>query len=346
MADSHEFAGSKAEALLDAHVAWVMSRLDGDALRAELEKRLDDVLADAAHLRLGDVVSQASVEETAVGYAAHMKIGGAIPALVGDIAAAIYTHPIHADTALEELLPEPQFEELLDKLLEMQQLRDAMIHQSVTNPIFASLATQLVYSSLQDYVSRSRRLAARVPGARTALKAGRMVARRAGPALGARLGVSIKSYVDRTAISRMTASERYLRDAFESDALRQAVLDFWDDNKHRSVASVRDFAGQLDIEELFVIGYEYWQRLRRMPIYRALIESGVAVFFDTYREATLTELLDDIGVTRDMMVADGMRFLPQVIAALNSRDMLEPAIRRQFEDFYRSEAVRAILNSR
>ena len=47
MTDTDHFAGSKAEALLDAHVAWVIARLQGDALQAELERRV----AEAERLR-------------------------------------------------------------------------------------------------------------------------------------------------------------------------------------------------------------------------------------------------------------------------------------------------------
>ncbi|MES1930591.1 hypothetical protein SADO_15114 [Salinisphaera dokdonensis CL-ES53] len=343
MTDTHDFAGSKAEALLEAHVAWVLSRMEGDALKAALEQQIDWVLDDAAQLQLGDVISTASVQQTAVDYAADMKVGGAIPALVGDIAIALYEHPIQEETTLEELLPDREFEELLDKLLEMQALREEVIHQSVSNPVFANLVAQLLYSGLRGYFAHSKRLAARVPGARMAMKFGRAVVDRAPPRIGDALERGIRRYVERNTEAGMQASEAYLHDAFESDESRQAILDFWDDNKHRSVASVRDFAGQLDVEELFVIGYEYWQRLRRMPIYRELIETGVEVFFENYRDATLTDLLDDIGVTRDMMVRDGMRFLPQAIEALRAKGLLAPAIRRQLEDFYRSDAVAAIV---
>ncbi|ERJ19459.1 hypothetical protein SSPSH_001527 [Salinisphaera shabanensis E1L3A] len=341
--DTDEFAGSKAQALLDAHVAYLAARLQGPALQFELERRVDWVLADAARLRLGDVISEASIKQTAIDYAAHMRLGGGIPALVGDIAAAVYEHPVHEHTTLAELLPDREFEELLDKLLEMQRLREEVIHHSVSNPVFANLVAQLLYSGLRGYVAQGGRLAARVPGAGRALKIGRAVVDRASPRLGDALERGIRRYVARNTEAGIQASAAYLHDAFESEALRQAVLDFWDDHKHRSVASVRDVAGQLDIQELFVIGYEYWQRLRRTPIYREVIERGVEVFFDTYRDTTLVDLLDDIGVTRDMIVRDGMRFLPQVVDALRAEGLLEPALRRQLEDFYRSEAVADIL---
>jgi len=343
MTTTDAFAGSRAEALLDAHVAWIVARLDDASLQGEVERRLDWLLEDAAKLKLDDVVTVSAVQRTAIGYASDMTVGGAIPALVGDIAMALYDHPIHKKTRLEQLLPDRQFEELLDKVLELKTLREAVIHESVRNPIFANLITDLLYSGVRDYLATSTKFAGKLPGAKSAMKLGKAFVDRTRPELGSSLEESVKVYVNKNTQASLNASERYLLDAFESDEFRQVALDLWDENKQTTLAEVREFAGQLDIEELFVIGYEYWQQLRKMPIYKELIETGIEVFFDTYRKTTLTALLDDIGVTRDMMVADAMRFLPKIVATLQKKRLLEPAIRRQLEDFYRSDEVAGIL---
>lgn len=202
MTDTDKFAGSSAEALLEVHIEWI-----------------------AARLRLGDVISAKSVQQTAIDNAADMKAGGAIPALVCDIAVAIYEHPIHGETTLEELLPDREFEKLLDKLMEMRQLRDALIHQSVPNPVFANLASQLLYSGLRGYVPQSKQFAARVPGARTGMKIGRAVVDCAPPRISDALERGIRRYVDRNTEAGMRASDAYLHGAFESDELRRTLLD-------------------------------------------------------------------------------------------------------------------------
>lgn len=345
MTSKDAFAGSKAEALLNAHVAWMAARLEGEALEEDVARRLDAALGLAGKLKLEDVVTLRSIQQTAIGYASDMTLGGAIPALVGDIATALYEHPVHDKTRLEQLVPDKQFEEILDKVLELKELREAVVHESVSNPIFANLITELLYSGVRDYVAQSTKFAGKLPGAKSAMKFGKAFVDRARPELSGSLEDGIKTYVNKNTQTSLNASERYLLDAFESDEFRQVVLDLWDENKHLSVASVRDFAGQLDIEELFVIGYEYWQHLRKTAMYQQLIESGIEVFYDTYRKTTLTEILEDIGVTRDMMVRDAMRFLPRIIKALSKKGLLETAIRQQIEDFYRSDAAAAVLNA-
>ena len=89
MTSKDAFAGSTAEALLEAHVAWLAGRLESEALEDDVARRLDAALALAGQLKLEDVVTLRSIQQTAIGYASDMTLGGAIPALVGDIATAL-----------------------------------------------------------------------------------------------------------------------------------------------------------------------------------------------------------------------------------------------------------------
>jgi len=76
-----------------------------------------------------------------------------------------------------------------------------------------------------------------------------------------------------------------------------------------------------------------------------LIDAGVDGFFDRYGAVSLGELLEEIGITRDMLVADAMRFAPKAIEGLQRKGLLEGMIRRNLEGFYRSGAVEEIVGS-
>src|SRR5581483_148248 len=99
-----------------------------------------------------------------------------------------------------------------------------------------------------------------------------------------------------------------------------------------------------DLEDFFVIGYEYWHSLRKTEWYVTLIDAGVDGFFDRYGTISLGELLEEIGISRDMLVADAMRFAPQAIDGLARSGLLEGMIRRNLEAFYRSGAVEKIVS--
>ena len=333
-----------AEALLQAHVQFLLQQFEGKALRARIEREVDAVLGDAERLSLKDVVSRESVKETVRVYAVKLELNAGIPELVADIAQRLHAHGIHARTRLGDLLSDQQFVEILDKLLEMKELRTRLLDESVSNPIYSALAADIVYHGIKGYLTQNK-LTGNIPGARAAMKLGKSVMNRATPGLETAIEERLKGYVSKNIQSTLSESKRFLLDRFDEDSIREVALDVWEQLKHSKVSMFRDYLRGADIEDFFVIGYEYWHRLRKSDWYVTLIDAGVDGFFDRYDDSSLGEILEEIGITRDMIVADGMRFAPKVIEGLKKRGLLESMIRRNLEDFYQSDAVAAILRS-
>jgi len=333
-----------AEALLEAHVQFLLRQLEGQALRARIEQEVDALLGDAEQLRLKDVVSREAVKETVRVYAVKLELNAGIPELVADIAQRLHAHPIHAQTRLGELLSDQQFAEILDKLLEMKELRTRLLDESVSNPVYSALAADIVYHGIKDYLTQNK-LAGNIPGARAAMKLGKSMMNRATPGLENAIEERLKGYVSRNIQSTLSESRRFLLDRFDESAIREAALDAWQQLKRSKVSTFRDYLRGADIEDFFVIGYEYWHQLRKTAWYVGLIDAGVDGFFERYDDISLGELLEEIGISRDMLVADAMRFAPKAIEGLKQRGLLDGMIRRNLEDFYRSDAASAILKS-
>ncbi len=328
----------KAQALLDAHVAHVVASLEPEMLRPRFVAGIREFLDSVETITLDQAVTPEQIKQTAHRYAIDMQFGAAIPELVGDIARRIYRHKTHDRTRLEELVPDAFIAELLDKSLELQTLYKALVRESVTNPIYSSVISDLLYGGIRDFVAGIR-----FPGSKSAAKMGRALQRRARPELGDELEEKLRSFIQKGTQTRLRASEKKFLAAVESDHFREVLLNFWDDNKHMKVARFREYVGKRDVEEFFVIGYEYFQHFRKTRFYRELIDAGIDTFFAKYGDVALRDILDDIGVTPEMMLAEAMQFAPPVINLLRERGLLEAAVRRGLVDFYRSDAVRAIV---
>ena len=318
-----------ASRLLDAHVAFVHAQLTGPEFAALIDRNLEATLADAEQLKLADVVSAKDVKAAVHTYALDMVLGGAVPALVGDIVRKLFGHKVNDKTRLVDLIPDDTFDEWLDKLLELQEAREALIHVVVTSPVFAALIAELLYAGARGYVTDSK-VADRIPGARSALKIGARMASRAKPDLAEAVDGKLRAYAKANTQSSLAASEEFLRGMLASPVFRNGLHDMWDEY----------------LEELFVIGYEHWQHLRGTAWLRALIDAGVDQFFANFKKHTLRELLDAVGVTPEHIRAEALRFAPPVIAGLDKKGLLDGVIRRNLEPFYASEAAQAALNPR
>lgn len=340
-------AGSRkkdvAQALLDAQVAFVVDTLtQTGCLTPTLDALLDHALEDAARLTLEQVVTRDLIKATARTYAIELDLQGGIPELVGDVARALHAHPIHERTRLGDLVSPRRFEDLLDHAMALKSLRRRVIDELLGSPLYERIASDLLYNGIRDYVARTEAPSG-IPGARSALRLGRAVVKRATAGFEDALELSIKRHIGRSVgrISRETAQP--LLDGEHDAALREVAVDSWQRLRELTVGELRRDVTALDVEELFVTLYECWKDLRRTPFIAAMIETGIDTVFDKYGAQSLAALLEDLGVDRALMRREALRFAPHVLGALHAAGRLEPAVRRLLEPFYHSGAVEKVL---
>lgn len=331
-----------AQALLDAHVAFVVEELCGESLPRLIGNLLDFALEQARGIVLESVVTRDMIKATARTYAIELDMQAGIPELVGDIARTLHAHPIHRDTKLSDLVSPRRFEDLLDHALALKSIRRRLIGELIASPLYESIASDLLYNGIRDYLGRST-LADGIPGARSAFKLGRAVVRRATAGFEDAIEDGLKQHIGRSLGSVSQKTAQPLLDGEHDDSLRDVALDSWRRLRGLSIGELREDLSALDVEELFVTLYEWWKELRATPFVAAMIDTGIDTFFDRYGEQTLAEFLDDLGVDRTLMLAEAMRFAPHVLARLHAEGRLEPAVRRGLEPFYLSGRVEQVL---
>jgi hypothetical protein len=334
----------QAKRLLDAHTDYILGQLSGAPLEAMLENTVDLLLAQSARITLNEAVTRKMIKDTVRGYAVELELAGAIPELVGDIARTLYAHPIHETTTLNDLLPDHLFTEFLDKILDMRELHEWVVHEAVANPVYAALATELVMEGIRSYLPYGSEQPRLLPGKRKGSRlAATSVLRSFLPMIEETLEENLRNYIQKSLHNLLAHSENFLLGLMEDEKVRNVALEAWDLLKDRRVADFREGVSSLDIEEFFVIGYEAWRALRATPFYGALIDSGIDAFFDKYGDSSLREILDEMGITAEIALRDANRFAPPVLAMLHEKGLLEPMVRQYLSGFYHSPALADIL---
>lgn len=329
-------------ALFEAHVEHSLALLTGDGLQAHLATEVDADLVNAAKLKLNDVVGRELIKATARTYAVHMPMAGGIPELVGEIARALHAHPIQDKTRLTDIISDQQVREIINKGVEMTEVRERLVHEVLGNPLLADLASDLIYRGIKGYLAQGNEAAKGIPGATSLMSFGKSMLNKAG--LEKSLDEGLLHYVRKNTKATLRMSEETLQKRLNPEQLRQFALDLWADIKLRPASSLRRFVSAESLDEMFVIGYEYWRAdLRKTNYYATMIDIGVDGFYDKYGDETLTFILEEVGVTRDMIVEECMRFAPPVVAALNKAGMLDGIIRRQLLPFYSSGRIETLL---
>jgi hypothetical protein len=331
-------------ALYEAHVSHTMTLLTGDGLLEHLSAELDANLANAKKLKLTQMVSKQQILATARAYAVEMPMSGGIPELVGDVARVLHAHPIHDDTKLSDIVSDSQVRDIVNKAVELHELRDKLIHDVLANPMLVELSADLISRGIKGYLAQGNAAAKGIPGASVLMGLGKSVLSKASPGLERSLDEGLQSYVRKSTVATLRSSEETLKAKLSDDLLRRIALDLWADIKHWPASRFRQYVSAASLEEIVVIGYEFWRgELRHTRYYGVLLEVAIDSFFDKYSNATLQFLLDEVGVTRDMIFTELSRFAPPAIAALHKAKLLDGVVRRQLLPFYQSGRIEAVL---
>lgn len=319
----------KAKHLLDALVAHLQEQLAPEHLDRWLEAELDYVLERAATVRLGEVVDAGQVKATVRKYAVQMELGGGIPELVGDLVERLYHHGVQTRQRIGEVLEEETVIALLDKILEIP-LSSRGIRWLSRNPVLLALLAGGAQLGVKTWLHRG------IPESVSSL-----VGQRLSPRWRASLELRLQDWL----IERMRTlmADPWLYSDENLASLRELILVAWQEFADRPFTDLRELLSSEDIQELFVIGYDFWRQFRRSDYFATLLDSAIDAFFETYQDATLVELIDEVGIQRDDLLDDARRFAPPVVALLRERGLLDAWLRRHLEPFFFKDQTLAML---
>jgi hypothetical protein len=335
----------KAERLLEAQIAFLKAELAADRFAGLVETEVDHALEAAETLTLNQVVTREQIKATAQKYATRMEIHGSIPELIGEIADRVYRHPAHRESLIGEVVGRHHVAALVGKLFEMQALRERLMHRLSDSPLTVAWLSSFLYRVASDFLHHNRERVERVPGVAPLLNAGGQLAGKVlgDPARDANL--RLREFAERSAGFLLRHAGQPFSDSLDEAPMFDAVMELWDDHAGEPVSEVVTYVSQADLEDLLVIGYEFWLDFRDSEYLRALIDEGVDFFFDKYGDFALRELLEDMGIGRADLVEEAMRFAPRVIAVLDETGLLDKLLRRRLEPFFFSDEVLALLGA-
>lgn len=325
--------------LLDAQVAFEVAQLlDPVDFENAVVEEVDHFLAMADELTLGEAISADPVKDVARKYAVQIPVEGAIPELVGEIARQLYRHGTGGEYRLADVIDDRHFDELATAISEMgltRRLVRRVLEGSATIETAVEVVTRAVDALLDDPDEES--VAADLPtrvreraahGLRGAVRPARPV---------------IDSVVERVTRSGATFVLRG-NEPEAGELLLESVRDVWRNNRDASLRTFRELVTEEDVDDIIVLVFEFWREFRGTPFVHMLLDDAVGYVFEKYGDTPLSELLGELGVFREDLIEEGMRFGPAGLAKLHEIGYLETVVRRRLAPFYSSEAFRAALD--
>lgn len=319
-----------------------MDRLTGDELPALTAKAVDDVLAIAESTTVSALVDPELVTAIARTLAKNVPPSTAASTLVDHSAEVVMSNPAGTYT-LREVVDRDHVERITDEVLGLTSLLEKVLDDLTRSPMTAAIASRFVGRIVNDVVAGNRAMAEKIPGVGSLVSFG---SKAAGKAIG-KTGEQFEALFSDTAAKgaefAMGRLNKIIIATLKDPSTRAAVIEVFDLYADKPIGRL-DKALSLDDakrigglgQDVFIAGAVSEPVLKLMD---ALIEG----FFTVYGESPAAELLDELDITRDLLVEYAVAGAPRLFGAVKESGELDRILREQFSPFFASPEVAAIL---
>lgn len=338
-----KIAPSLVDTLFEAHVKHEVAALKGAKLKKFLEQEVDELLGYAEKVPLGRLISPEQVMGVIKRIAVNMELDAGIPELAAEMAAEVLKAPVQADTTLGEILSREQASGFIEEALELRQQRERIISEIMAHPVYQELVSNVVYHGLVNYLYEDNLITRSVPGVGSVMKFGKKMANKAVPGLDETFERRIKAWLAESLPGLIVRSEQFLHRALTDDELRDSVMAAWVSLENQTIAELQDGLGEVELQEFVVLGYDFWLNFRKTAYFEGCARAVVEHLFAKYGDRPVMDLLNDIGVTREVIVTEIAELGLPVIDVLHKEGYMEALVRRRLGSFYKSAAAKKLL---
>ena len=332
-----------ASQMLELHVKHEVASLKGTKLRKFLKQEVSELLDLAGGITLNRIASENQVMETIQRVVVNMELDAGIPELAGEMATEVLNAPVQSTTALGDIITRGQATGFVEEMLELRQQRERVISEIMAHPVYQELVSNVVYQGVVNYLYEDNLITKSVPGVGSMMKFGKRMANKAVPGLDETFERRLKAWLSDSLPGLINRSEQFLQKALSDDEVRDTVMAAWVAMEDRTLADLQEGLGDVELQTFVVLGYEFWLQFRKTDYFESCARAVVAHLFLKYGDRPLTDLLGDVGVTEDLIMAEVDAWAIPIIDVLREEGYVETLVRRRLAAFYNSAAARRIL---
>lgn len=336
--DQTSSSAQLAQALLLEQVHYFKSQLCAEHSSEYLQHLSHLIFQSLQQLKLHQVIDMQQLEMVVRRYAFEMQLGADLLEFIGEISKQIYLSALKSPSTLNDLVSDQQFDIWLAKFLELDNIRlyfnTFLRHSPAIKQLCHFIATSAIHHKLPRFLQPAS-------------------SNESSTTLQARWQQNLKSFSHKHQqrieqkiedyLARLIQQQLAELSVLSNDDLEDLLRTLWDDVKDKTVYEYISKINPLDIEEFFVLVYEYWKELRQQPFIQNLVLRGVEVFYEFYRDDTLQDLFYGIGLDEQDIYTEVQRFYPKLIRVLDREGLLEPLLVNVLSPFYaRSETLSLI----
>jgi hypothetical protein len=330
--------------LLKAHTEHELNRFKDEAYKRTIEEEVTAVFEWVKKIKLKEVVTPEQITGIIRRNVVELPVAGGVTELAGEMSQKVLASSHNKKTSLEDIFARKQYDDIVDKVGSLKTARNDLIHRLVTSSAYSQQISEVLFVGIKEYLLEENIIAKKVPGVSSLIKMGKFAVNKTMHSLEVAIENKVKSYIESNLESTIRRSEKSLINYFDETRIVDTGEEIWESIAETKLSKYFTAIDDNDMEDFIVIGYDFWLHFRKTKYFKGIYTELVKYFFKKYGDKELDVILEDIGVTREMVINELIEVVAPGIEKALSIGYLEERIRARLEDFYLSKKAADVIS--
>ncbi|MBF0397672.1 MAG: hypothetical protein HQK78_12910 [Desulfobacterales bacterium] len=332
-----------AKKLLEAHIEHELNRFKEGAFLQSTDEEVAAAIEWSKKVKLKDVMTPEQIVDLIDRKVVELPIPGGVTELVGEMSRKVLNSKHNNNSTLKDIFARKQFDDIVDKIVSLKNVRNDLIHRFLSSSAYSKLISNVLYDGIKEYLLTENVFAQKVPGVSFFIKMGKDLVNKTMPKLEESIENRLKEYTEKNISKTVQYSEKFLSEFLDETHIVDIADEIWESIANVQLSQHFKTIDSNDMEDFIIIGYEFWLHFRKTKYFKEIYKELVYYFFEKYGDKNLDIILEDIGITKEMVVNEVRELVSPIIEKAISLGYLEERIRNRLESFYLSEKTLSMI---
>ncbi|MBC2716481.1 MAG: hypothetical protein HF978_14345 [Desulfobacteraceae bacterium] len=329
---------------LEAHVAHELNRFKDNGYIQTIKEEVSAVFEWVKKIKLKDVMPVEQILGLIKRNVVELPVAGGVTELAGEMSQKVLASRQNKKTSLEDIFARKQYDDIVDKVVSLKKARDDSIRRFVNSSVYSQQISEVLFTGIKEYMLAENIIAKKVPGVSSLIKVGKFAVNKTMPSLEVAIEKKVKSYIESNLENTIRRSEKSIINYFDETRIVDTGEEIWESIAKTKLSEYFSAIDDNDMEDFIIIGYDFWLHFRNTKYFKGIYTELVKYFFKKYGDRELDVILEDIGVTRKMVINELIEIIAPGIEKALSIGYLEERIRARLESFYLSKKAASIIS--
>lgn len=321
------------EELFQKHLEFEMSLVQSEKLHFTLLDDLNFFYEQIEDETLASLFPKDQVEQKVLQLLEKLEITEELLNFIQEVIDKIIEYVQQDDSSVSSRLDPESFQTLLKALLSFKELRNKAVHFVVHSPAYSRMISNILYSSIKDFLITQNPLTKNNPLGSSILKLGQDILNSL-PGMEGNFDKKITEFIEKNLSGRIQESENFIIHELDSDNTKEIIQEIWKFLETATFSEIASTVSSENVREVIETFPGFWKHLKTKNIISRYIKDLIARIYSKYSEKKISELLIEFGFSQETTIPFLAKNLSSILDNEKFRTQYKQFISRRLKMFY------------